>query len=130
MSPCNRERPRRYGGATLPDDVRVRELPGDAWQRRAGRSRQLTSDQWSTPTCCEDRMCARWPDDAVDWFTRCAQIVRETPMSDRTVIGGVRPSDDALAVTRDLLVRIPDPATMIEVLAGRAMPGAVIAVIR
>ena len=45
-------------------------------------------------------------------------------------VGGVQPSDEALAATRDLLIAIPDPAAAIEVLAGRADPAAAMPAIR
>jgi hypothetical protein len=95
-------------------------------------------------------------------FTECAEILRATPMSNKTVIsypvvgtttlavvaevalieatvhlldlddgvGGVQPSQHALAATRDLLIAVPDPIAAIEVLAGRADPAAAVPAIR
>jgi hypothetical protein len=37
-------------------------------------------------------------------------------------VGGVEPSPEALAATRDPLIAVPDPTAAIEVLAGRADP--------
>jgi len=102
------------------------------------------------------------PDEAVTRFTECAEILRATPMSKKTVIsypvvgsttlavvpevalieatvhlldlddavGGVQPSRQALAATRDLLIAVPDPIAAIEVLAGRADPAAAVPAIR
>jgi hypothetical protein len=95
-------------------------------------------------------------------FTECAEILRATPMSKKTVIsypvvgtttlavvaevalmeatvhlldlddavGGVQPSQQALAATRDLLIAVPDPIAAIEVLAGRADPSTAVPAIR
>jgi uncharacterized protein (TIGR03083 family) len=102
------------------------------------------------------------PDEAVTRFTECAEILRATPMSKKSVIsypvvgsttlavvaevalveatvhlldlddavGGVQPSRQALATTRDLLIAVPDPIAAIEVLAGRADPAAAVPAIR
>jgi hypothetical protein len=102
------------------------------------------------------------PDDAVTRFTQCAEILRATPMSKKTVIsypvvgtttlavvaevalmeatvhlldlddavGGVQPSHEALAATRDLLISVPNPIAAIEVLAGRADPSTAVPAIR
>jgi len=45
-------------------------------------------------------------------------------------VGGVEPSAEALAATRDLLIAVPDPTAAIEVLAGRADPAAAVPAIR
>jgi hypothetical protein len=45
-------------------------------------------------------------------------------------VGGVEPSAEALAATRDLLVAVPDPTAMVEVLAGRIPPQAAVPAIR
>jgi len=45
-------------------------------------------------------------------------------------VGGIRPSEQALATTRDLLIAIPDPVAAIEALAGRADPATVLPTIR
>jgi hypothetical protein len=45
-------------------------------------------------------------------------------------VDGVEPSATALGATRDLLIAVADPATAIEVLAGRALPDALLPVIR
>jgi hypothetical protein len=45
-------------------------------------------------------------------------------------VGGVHPSEQALAATRDLLITIPDPIAAIEVLAGRADPASAVPAIR
>jgi hypothetical protein len=45
-------------------------------------------------------------------------------------IGGVQPSEKALAATRDLLIAVPEPTAAIEVLAGRADPAAAVPAIR
>jgi uncharacterized protein (TIGR03083 family) len=45
-------------------------------------------------------------------------------------VGGVQPSEQALAATRDLLIAIPDPIAAIEVLAGRADPACAVPAIR
>ena len=102
------------------------------------------------------------PENAVTRFTECAEILRATPMSKRTVIfypvvgtttlavvaevalmeatvhllevanavGGIRPSEQALAATRDLLIAVPDAIAAIEALAGRADPATVLPAIR
>lgn len=41
-------------------------------------------------------------------------------------VGGVQPSAEALAATRDLLIAVPDPTTAVEVLAGRRSPDAAV----
>lgn len=54
-------------------------------------------------------------------------VVAEVALMEATVhlldlghaVGGVQPSPDALAATRDLLVAIPDPVAAVEALAGR-----------
>jgi uncharacterized protein (TIGR03083 family) len=45
-------------------------------------------------------------------------------------VGGVEPSAEALAATRDLLVAVPDPMAVVEVLAGRIPPQAAVPAIR
>jgi hypothetical protein len=65
-------------------------------------------------------------------------VVAEVALMEATVhlldladaVGGVQPSDEALAATRDLLIAIPDPAAAIEVLAGRADPAPAVPAIR
>jgi hypothetical protein len=63
----------------------------------------------------------------------------EVPLMEATVhlldladaaVGGVEPSAEALAATRDLLVAVPDPRAVVEVLAGRAQPLGVLPAIR
>lgn len=57
-------------------------------------------------------------------------VVAEVAVMEATVhlldladaVGGVQPAADALEVTRDLLIRVPDPTAAVEVLAGRATP--------
>ena len=57
-------------------------------------------------------------------------VVAEVALREATVhlldladaVGGVQPSGQALAATRDLLIAIPDPIAAIDVLAGRADP--------
>jgi uncharacterized protein (TIGR03083 family) len=65
-------------------------------------------------------------------------VITEVALMEATVhlldladaVGGVEPSPEALAITRDLLVRVPDPTAVVEVLAGRADPGAAVPAIR
>ena len=65
-------------------------------------------------------------------------VVAEVALMEATVhlldladaVGGVRPSEQALAATRDLLIAIPDPIAAIEVLAGRADPASAVHAIR
>ena len=65
-------------------------------------------------------------------------VVAEVALLEATVhlldladaVGGVTPSAAALAATRDLLIAVPDPATAVEVLAGRTPPQAAVPVIR
>jgi hypothetical protein len=65
-------------------------------------------------------------------------VVAEVALMEATVhlldladaVGGVQPSERALAATRDLLLAIPDPIAAIEVLAGRANPASALAAIR
>ena len=45
-------------------------------------------------------------------------------------VGGVEPSAEALEATRDLLVAVPDPTVVVEVLAGRAPPVGALPAIR
>jgi len=45
-------------------------------------------------------------------------------------VGGVQPSEPALAATRDLLIAVPDPTAAVEVLAGRADPAVAVPAIR
>jgi uncharacterized protein (TIGR03083 family) len=70
--------------------------------------------------------------------TTTLAVVAEVALMEATVhlldlavaVGGVQPSEQALAATRDLLIAIPDPVVAIEVLAGRADPVAAIPAIR
>jgi hypothetical protein len=65
-------------------------------------------------------------------------VVAEVALLEATVhlldladaVGGVAPSDRALAAARDLLVAVPDPTAVVEVLAGRTPPQSVIPAIR
>jgi uncharacterized protein (TIGR03083 family) len=65
-------------------------------------------------------------------------VVTEVALMEATVhlldledaVDGVEPSATALGATRDLLIAVADPATAIEVLAGRALPDALLPVIR
>lgn len=65
-------------------------------------------------------------------------VVAEVALLEATVhlldladaVGGVAPSDRALAATRDLLIAIPDPTAVVEALAGRTPPQPTIPVIR
>jgi uncharacterized protein (TIGR03083 family) len=65
-------------------------------------------------------------------------VVAEVALMEATVhlldladaVGGVEPSERALAATRDLLIAIPDPIAAIEVLAGRADPATAVPAIR
>lgn len=45
-------------------------------------------------------------------------------------IGGIQPSDPAIAATRDLLIAVPDPIAAVGVLAGRAAPAVAVPAIR
>jgi hypothetical protein len=70
--------------------------------------------------------------------TTTLAVVAEVALMEATVhlldlahaVGGDRPSDSALAATRDLLIAIPDPIAAIEVLAGRADPATALPAIR
>jgi hypothetical protein len=61
-------------------------------------------------------------------------VVAEVALMEATVhlldladaVGGVQPSEQALAATRDLLIAIPDPIAAIEVLAGRVDPASAV----
>lgn len=65
-------------------------------------------------------------------------VIAEVALMEATVhlldladaVGGIEPSADAVAVTRDLLIRVPDPATVVEVLAGRVDAISVLPVVR
>jgi uncharacterized protein (TIGR03083 family) len=65
-------------------------------------------------------------------------VVAEIALMEATVhlldladaVGGVQPSDPAIAATRDLLIAVPDPIAAVEVLAGRAEPAAAVPAIR
>ncbi|AMO61835.1 mycothiol-dependent maleylpyruvate isomerase [Mycolicibacterium phlei] len=65
-------------------------------------------------------------------------VITEVALMESTVhlldlaaaVGGVEPSPEALAATRDLLVAVPDPTAAVEVLAGRRAPSGVVPVIR
>ena len=65
-------------------------------------------------------------------------VVAEVVLMEATVhlldlaaaVGGVEPSEQAVAATRDLLIAVPDPIAAIEVLAGRADPSAAVPAIR
>ncbi|BBY84143.1 hypothetical protein MPUL_53010 [Mycolicibacterium pulveris] len=65
-------------------------------------------------------------------------VIAETALTEATVhlldlaaaVGGVEPSPQALAATRDLLIAVPDPTAAVEVLAGRAAPDAAVPAIR
>lgn len=70
--------------------------------------------------------------------TTTLAVIAEVALMEATVhlldladaVGGVQPSEQALAATRDLLIAIPDPIAAIEVLAGRADPAAALPAIR
>jgi hypothetical protein len=70
--------------------------------------------------------------------TTTLAVVAEVALMEATVhlldladaVGDARPSDSALAATRDLLIEVPDPIRAIEVLAGRADPSAIVPAIR
>ena len=70
--------------------------------------------------------------------TTTLAVIAEVALMEATVhlldladaVGGIRPSEQALAATRDLLIAIPDPIAAIEVLAGRADPTAAVPAIR
>jgi hypothetical protein len=70
--------------------------------------------------------------------TTTLAVVAEVALMEATVhlldladaVGGVQPSEQALAATRDLLIAIPDPIAAIEVLAGRADPATALPAIR
>ncbi len=65
-------------------------------------------------------------------------VIAETALMEATVhlldlahaVGGIEPSTEALAATRDLLIAVPNPAAAVEVLAGRAAPEAAMPAIR
>ncbi len=65
-------------------------------------------------------------------------VVAEVALMEATVhlldladaVGGIQPSERALAATRDLLIAIPDPIAAIEALAGRADPATMLPAIR
>ena len=65
-------------------------------------------------------------------------VITETALMEATVhlldlaaaVGGVEPSPEALAATRDLLISVPDPTAAVEVLAGRAAPESAVPAIR
>ena len=45
-------------------------------------------------------------------------------------VGGVEPSVDAVSMSRDLLIRVPNPVAAVEVLAGRVAPDTAVPAIR
>lgn len=65
-------------------------------------------------------------------------VITETALMEATVhlldlaaaVGGVEPSPQALAATRDLLISVPDATAAVEVLAGRAAPERAVPAIR
>lgn len=65
-------------------------------------------------------------------------VITETALMEATVhlldlaaaVGGVEPSPQALAATRDLLISVPDATAAVEVLAGRAAPKNAVPAIR
>jgi len=70
--------------------------------------------------------------------TTTLAVVAEVALMEATVhlldlddaVGGVQPSQQALAATRDLLIAVADPIAAIEVLAGRVDPAAAVPAIR
>jgi hypothetical protein len=70
--------------------------------------------------------------------TTTLAVIAEVALMEATVhlldladaVGGVQPSQRALAATRDLLIAVPDPIAAIEVLAGRTEPAAALPAIR
>ncbi|MGE2725134.1 maleylpyruvate isomerase N-terminal domain-containing protein [Mycolicibacterium pulveris] len=70
--------------------------------------------------------------------TTTLAVIVETALMEATVhlldlaaaVGGVEPSPEALAATRDLLVAVPDATAAVEVLAGRAPFDTALPVIR
>ncbi|MGX9791208.1 maleylpyruvate isomerase N-terminal domain-containing protein [Mycobacterium sp. MMS18-G62] len=71
-------------------------------------------------------------------ITTTLAVVAEIALMEATVhmldladaVGGVEPSAQALAATRDLLIAVPDPIAAIEVLTGRTDPTAAVPAIR
>jgi hypothetical protein len=70
--------------------------------------------------------------------TTTLAVVAEVALMEATVhlldladaVGSVEPSHEALTVTRDLLIAVPDATAAVEVLAGRAEPSAAVPAIR
>jgi hypothetical protein len=70
--------------------------------------------------------------------TTTLAVVAEIALMEATVhlldladaVGGVQPSKQALAATRDLLIAVPDPIAAIEALAGRVDPATALPAIR
>ncbi len=65
-------------------------------------------------------------------------VVAEVALMEATVhlldlidaVGGVEPSVDAVSMSRDLLIRVPNPVAAVEVLAGRVAPDTAVPAIR
>jgi uncharacterized protein (TIGR03083 family) len=92
--------------------------------------------------CAEILRATPMPEETVITYpvvgTTTLAVVAEVALMEVTVhlldladaVGGVQPSEQALAATRGLLIAIPDPIAAIEVLAGRADPAIAVPAIR
>jgi hypothetical protein len=117
----------------------------DIAERAAAEAATLTPDEAVTrfTECAEILRATPMSDETVISYpvvglSTTLAVVAEIALMEATVhlldladaVGGVQPSAQALAATRDLLVAVPDPIAAVEVLAGRADPAAAVPAIR
>ena len=117
----------------------------DIAEGAATEATALTPDDAVTrfTECAEILRATPMPEETVISYpvvgiTTTLAVVAEIALMEATVhlldladaVGGVEPSEQALAATRDLLIAVPDPVAAIEVLAGRADPAAAVPAIR
>lgn len=100
----------------------LRDELAAAWERWGHRCADLTATQWHNTTRCEAR-------DVQSLVAHvCPEATTFGELAD--AVGGVAPSDRALAASRDLLIAVPDPAAAVEALAGRIPARAAVPAIR
>jgi hypothetical protein len=125
------------GGAA---ETMADQIAGDAVSQAANLTRDVIVDRFIA--CARRVRDFRLPGNTVARYpiigTTTVAAISEVALMEATVhlldladaVGGVEPSAEALAATRDLLVAVPDPKAVVEVLAGRAEPVGALPAIR
>ena len=125
------------GGAA---ETMAGQIADDAVSQAANLTRDVIVDRFIT--CARRVRDFPLPGNTVARYpiigTTTVAAISEVALMEATVhlldladaVGGVDPSAEALAATRDLLVAVPDPKAVVEVLAGRAQPVGALPAIR